>query len=74
MAHLEQPERLERLSRAYLNMAPVGAPQETTVDNLYAVSRRAPGRAPEPAPVQASVEPPPVAAEVGSMPVDEGVR
>lgn len=38
VAHLEQPERLERLSRAYLAMAPVTAKQEATIDTLNAVA------------------------------------
>lgn len=57
VAHLEQPERLERLSRAYLAMAPVNVKQETTVDDLYAASRRRPGVQPPAAPIQASTEP-----------------
>ncbi len=54
VAHLEQPERLERLSRAYLKMAPVGAKQEASLDALYDISRRAPGKAHAPGPLQAS--------------------
>ena len=42
VAHLEQPERLERLSRAYLAMAPVQARQETTTDALPEVANRLP--------------------------------
>lgn len=42
VAHLEQPERLERLSRAYLAMAPVQARQEATVDILADVAHRSP--------------------------------
>lgn len=57
VAHLEQPERLERLSRAYLAMAPVNVKQETTVDDLYAASLKRPGVQPPPAPIQASTEP-----------------
>ena len=57
VAHLEQPERLERLSRAYLAMAPVNVKQETTVDDLYAASRRRPGVQTPVAPIQASTEP-----------------
>lgn len=57
VAHLEQPERLERLSRAYLAMAPVNVKQETTVDDLYAASRRRPGAQAPAAPIQASTEP-----------------
>ncbi|MDP2260689.1 MAG: cell division protein [Caulobacter sp.] len=57
VAHLEQPERLERLSRAYLAMAPVTIRQETTVDDLHAASLRRPGAAAPVAPIQASTEP-----------------
>jgi len=38
VAHLEQPERLERLSRVYLAMAPVQASQEATVEALGAMA------------------------------------
>ncbi|MDP1738186.1 MAG: cell division protein [Caulobacter sp.] len=38
VAHLEQPERLERLSRAYLAMAPVTMKQEATVETLPEVA------------------------------------
>lgn len=34
VAHLEQPGRIERLSTVYLNMAPVPANREATVDEL----------------------------------------
>ncbi len=57
VAHLEQPERLERLSRAYLAMAPVNVKQETTVEDLYAASLKRPGVQPPVAPIQASTEP-----------------
>lgn len=57
VAHLEQPERLERLSRAYLAMAPVNVKQETTVDDLLAASRRRPGVEAPAAPIQVSTEP-----------------
>ncbi len=40
VAHLEQPERLERLSRAYLAMEPVQAKQEATPDTVIAVAQR----------------------------------
>jgi len=57
VAHLEQPERLERLSRAFLAMAPVNVKQETTVEDLYAASRRRPGLPPQAVPIQASAAP-----------------
>ncbi|MES2033878.1 MAG: cell division protein [Pseudomonadota bacterium] len=40
VAHLEQPERLERLSRAYLAMEPVQARQEATEDGVIAVAQQ----------------------------------
>lgn len=42
VAHLEQPERLERLSRLYLAMAPVGARQETPPERLADIAGRPP--------------------------------
>jgi cell division protein FtsL len=42
VAHLEQPERLERLARGYLEMAPVAARQEASVDTLAEVANRHP--------------------------------
>jgi len=57
VAHLEQPERLERLSRAYLAMAPVNIRQETTIEDLYAASLRRPGAMAPVAPIQASTGP-----------------
>jgi cell division protein FtsL len=57
VAHLEQPERLERLSRAYLAMAPVSVKQETTVDDLYAASLKRPGVQAPATPIQVSTEP-----------------
>ncbi|MFZ5670132.1 MAG: cell division protein FtsL [Pseudomonadota bacterium] len=42
VAHLEQPERLERLSRRYLAMAPVTARQETAPDGLAGLAARTP--------------------------------
>lgn len=47
VAHLEQPERLERLSRAFLAMAPVQAKQEATVEALPQVA----GSLPRPQPI-----------------------
>lgn len=68
VAHLEQPERLERLSRAFLAMAPVNVKQETTVEDLYAASRRRPGVQPPAAPIQVSTAP--VAAVAAGAPGD----
>ena len=39
VAHLEQPGRIERLSVAYLNMAPVPAIREATADQLIPLAR-----------------------------------
>lgn len=69
VAHLEQPERLERLSRAYLAMAPVNVQQETTVEDLYSASLRRPGASAPVAPIPASTEPvaPAIEAEAPSQ-------
>jgi cell division protein FtsL len=42
VAHLEQPERLERLARGYLEMAPVAARQEASIDALSEVANHHP--------------------------------
>lgn len=49
VSHLEQPARVERLSSAYLGLAPVSNKRETTPDALLDVART-PARA-TPAPV-----------------------
>jgi hypothetical protein len=53
LAHLEEPERLERLSVQYLGMSPTSAKHETSVDALIDISRQAeaakPVRKPTPA-------------------------
>lgn len=41
LAHLEQPERLERLSSQYLALGPVPAKRETAPDSLTEVARHA---------------------------------
>ncbi len=41
LAHLEEPERLERLSVRYLGLGPTSAKHETSVDSLIDVSRQA---------------------------------
>lgn len=41
LAHLEQPARLERLSTAYLNLAPISGRHEITPEQLAAVARKA---------------------------------
>ncbi|OYX04311.1 MAG: hypothetical protein B7Z12_06995 [Caulobacter vibrioides] len=41
LAHLEQPQRLERLSTQYLALAPVPARRETVPDGLTEVARQA---------------------------------
>ena len=38
VAHLEQPERLERLSREYLGMEPIGAKREVAADAIATLS------------------------------------
>jgi len=42
VAFLEQPSRIERLSSAYLGLAPTQAKRETTVDNLSRIAVREP--------------------------------
>ena len=42
LAHLEQPARLERLSAAYLGMAPSGGAHEAPVESLSEVARAQP--------------------------------
>ena len=42
VAFLEQPSRIERLSRAYLGMAPTKAKRETTVEDLSRIAVREP--------------------------------
>lgn len=48
LAHLEQPARLERLSAAYLGMAPAGGAREAPVESLSELARATPGPAPLP--------------------------
>ena len=38
VAHLEQPERLERLSRQYLGMEPIGAKREIAADSIASLT------------------------------------
>ena len=51
VAHLEQPERLERLSAAYLGLQPLDPRREASVDSLGELSRKTPSPAPAPSPV-----------------------
>lgn len=44
LAHLEQPERLERLSTEYLALAPVSAKHEAEPEALTEIARGAAGR------------------------------
>jgi len=41
LAHLEKPERLERLSVQYLGLGPTSAKHETSADSLIDISRQA---------------------------------
>lgn len=52
VAHLEQPERLGRLSEHYLGLAPVGAEREAPAENLEEIART---RAATPPPTPAAV-------------------
>lgn len=42
VAFLEQPERIERLSSAYLGLAPVTAKREATVDDIGRIAVKEP--------------------------------
>ena len=63
VTHLEQPGRIERLSGAYLGLAPVAAGRETTAQDLNLVASRPAEPLPQPPPpvvvVPAVVEAPP---------------
>jgi hypothetical protein len=51
IAHLESPDRLEKLATQYAGQAPVGAKQEVTPDSLSQVARPAAATtAPQPPP------------------------
>jgi cell division protein FtsL len=64
VTHLEQPARIERLSTAYLGLAPVSIKRETTTDSLLDVARNpAPPVVVVPPPAQAA---PAVAEETGA--------
>lgn len=69
VSHLEQPSRIERLSTAYLGLAPVSVKRETTTDALLDVARNPspPVVLAQPAPVAA-----PVVTEEEAAPVEEG--
>ncbi len=56
LAHLEAPERLEKLAVQYLDMAPPTAKHETSIDALIDVSREA--EAAKPAAAQPVRKPP----------------
>ncbi|WP_411286316.1 cell division protein [Phenylobacterium sp.] len=51
VSHQEQPQRLERLSSAYLGLQPVSLKREVTIDGLAEVARREPPPMPPPPPV-----------------------
>jgi cell division protein FtsL len=42
VAHLEQPERLERLARGHLELAPLAARQEANIDTLSTLAVQQP--------------------------------
>ena len=56
VAHLEQPERIERLATAYLGMVPTSPKHEATVESLGLVALKAPLPVPIAAPVILPVE------------------
>lgn len=53
VAYLEQPERIERLSQAYLKLAPMQGKRETDPEGLAEIARKAP----EPAPMPEAAQP-----------------
>lgn len=59
-AHLEQPTRIERLSEAYLGLAPVPAKREATPQSLPEIVR-SPSPAPTPPALELEAAPPKVA-------------
>jgi hypothetical protein len=61
VAYLEQPQRLERLSSAYLGLQPMSGKRETVVENLQEVARTG-APAPDPVAVQRAVGAAPAAA------------
>jgi hypothetical protein len=69
VSHLEQPARIERLSTAYLGLAPVSVKRETTPDGLIEAARHgaavsAPAlQAATPRVMQVTAAPDPAAAE-----------
>lgn len=68
VSHLEQPSRIERLSTAYLGLAPVSVKRETTTDALLDVARN-----PAPPVVLAPPAPAaPVVTEAEAAPVEDG--
>lgn len=56
VAHLEQPERIERLAAAYLGMGPTSAKHEATVETLGLIALKAPLPASAAMPVAVPIE------------------
>ena len=56
VAHLEQPERIERLAAAYLGMGPTSPKNEATVETLGLIALKAPLPVPPATPVVVPVE------------------
>ena len=56
VSHQEQPQRLERLSSAYLGLQPVSLKREVTIDDLAGVARKETPPMPPPAPPVVVVE------------------
>jgi len=56
VAHLEQPERIERLAAAYLGMGPTSPKNEATIEALGLVALKAPLPTPAATPVILPVE------------------
>ena len=66
VAYLEQPQRLERLSSAFLGLQPMSGKRETVVENLQEVARAGPI-----APAAATPQPATVAAPAAAAPADD---
>lgn len=61
VAYLEQPERIERLSQAYLHLEPMSGKRETDPEGIADIVRR-PAPQPAPAPLEPSAPAPAAAA------------
>lgn len=76
VAYLEQPERIERLSQTYLNLAPMQGKREADADRLAEIADKAPAKsapatsAPAPMALAALASPPAVPGQAPAEPID----